>query len=103
MMLSQSYFVVRSQTSGQYLVAHPSEDPSIGFLLVFSHDYDALSYINTHAQSSRGDGRVETIAVTSLRPTLDRWQLKGIGVVSDPLVPQVEFFQIGPSIGTALD
>jgi hypothetical protein len=103
MMLSQSYFVVRSQTSGQYLVAHPSEDPSIGFLLVFSNDYDALSYINTHAQSSRGDGRVETIAVTSLRPTLDRWQLKGIGVVSDPLIPQVEFFQIGPSIGTALD
>lgn len=102
-MLSQNYFVVRSQTSGQYLVAHPSEDPSVGFLLVFSNDYDALSYLNTHAQSSRGDGRVETIAVASLRPTLDRWQLKGIGVVSDPLIPQVEFFQIGPSVGTVLD
>jgi hypothetical protein len=102
-MLSQTYFVVRSQTSGQYLVAHPSEDPSVGFLLVFSHDYDALSYINAHAHSSRGDGRVETMSTTSLRPTLDRWQLTGIGVVSDPLIPQVEFFKIGPSAGTALD
>jgi hypothetical protein len=102
-MLSQTYYVVRSQTSGQYLVAHPAEDPSVGFLLVFSNDYDALSYVNTHAHSSRGDGRVETIAATSLRPTLDRWQLTGIGIVSDPLIPQVEFFQVGPSIGTALD
>jgi hypothetical protein len=96
-MLSQTYFVVRSQTSGQYLVAHPSEDPSVGFLLVFSHDYDALSYINAHAHSSRGDGRVETIAATSLRSTLDRWELKGIGMVSDPLVPQIEFFRLGSS------
>jgi hypothetical protein len=102
-MLSQTYFVVRSQTSGQYLVAHPSEDPSIGFLLVFSTDYDALSYVNTHAHSSRGDGRVETIASTSLRPTLDRWQLAGIGMVSDPLIPQIEFFRLGPAMGTALD
>jgi hypothetical protein len=93
--MSQTYFVVRSQTSGQYLVAHPSEDPSVGFLLVFSTDYDALSYVNAHARGSRGDGRVESMASASLRPTLDRWQLTGIGVVSDPLVPQIEFFRVG--------
>ncbi|MCG9891715.1 MAG: hypothetical protein MH252_11640 [Thermosynechococcaceae cyanobacterium MS004] len=94
-MLSQTYYVVRSQTSGEYLVAHPSEDRALAFLLVFSQDYDALSYLNAHAPSSRGDGRVETLSGTALRPTLDRWQLTGIGIVSDPLIPQVEFFRIG--------
>jgi hypothetical protein len=94
--LSQTYFVVRSQTSGEYLVAHPSQDSAAGFLLVFTTDYDALSYLNAHAPSSKGDGRVESIASTVLRSTLARWQLTGIGVVSDPLVPQVEFFRVGP-------
>lgn len=92
--MSSTYFVVRSQTSGEYLIAHPSQDTAVGYLLVFSNDYDALSYVNAHAQGSRGDGRVESIASTALRSTIDRWQLTGFGVVSDPLIPEVEFFRI---------
>lgn len=93
-MFSQTYYVVRSQGTGEYLVAHPSEDSADGFLMLFSADYDALSYLNTHSQGNRTQGKVESIPATALRATLDRWQLRGVGIVEDPLIPRVQFFRI---------
>jgi hypothetical protein len=96
-MLSEFYYVVRSQTSGEYLVAHPSADAADGFLLLFSADYDALSYINTHGG---GAGcAVEMVAATVLPATLKRWELKGVGIVQDPLIPRVQFLRIEGSLG----
>jgi hypothetical protein len=93
-MFSQTYYVVRSQGTGQYLVARPAQDNADGFLLLFSSDYDALSYLNTHAPGNQGMGKVEGIPSTSIRSTLDRWQLCGVGIVEDPLIPQIQFFRI---------
>ncbi len=97
-MLSQFYYVVRSETSGEYLVAHPSADAADGFLLLFSADYDALSYVNTHGSGSTGCA-VEMIAATTLPATLNRWQLKGFGIVQDPLVPSIQFLRLEEGIG----
>jgi hypothetical protein len=94
-MLSEFYYVVRSQTSGEYLVAHPAVDTADGFLLLFAADYDALSYVNAHG-SGRG-GAVEMISSTALPTTLKRWELQGVGIVQDPLIPQVQFLRIGNS------
>jgi hypothetical protein len=91
-MLSQFYYVVRSQTSGEYLVAHPVADTADGFLLLFAADYDALSYVNAHG-SGRGSA-VEMMAATALPATLKRWELQGVGIVQDPLIPRVQFLRI---------
>lgn len=93
-MLSQQYYVVRSQVSGDYLVARPSADASRAFLLLFTSDHEALSYINAHNSGQSSHCRVESIATTSLKATLGRWQLVGVGIVEDPLVPQIQFFQV---------
>jgi hypothetical protein len=92
-MLSQHYYVVRSQGTGEYLVARPTADTTASFLLLFTSDYDALSYVNTHSAGSRCT--VEGLPTTVLRTTLERWQLVGVGVVDDPLIPQIQFFQLG--------
>jgi hypothetical protein len=91
-MLSQFYYVVRSQASGEYLVAHPAASAADGFLLLFAADYDALSYINAHG-SGKG-GAVEMMSASVLPATLKRWELKGVGIVQDPLIPQVQFMRI---------
>jgi hypothetical protein len=96
-MLSQFYYVVRSQTSGEYLVAHPSADTADGFLLLFSADYDALSYINTHANGT--GGTVEMMSAIALPATLKRWELQGVGIVQDPLIPRVQFLRIESNTG----
>jgi hypothetical protein len=96
-MLSQFYYVVRSQTSGEYLVAHPSEDSADGFLLLFSADYEALSYVNTHGSSA--GCTVEMMPSTALPATLERWQLKGLGIVQDPLIPRVQFLRLEANPG----
>ncbi|MEO0490295.1 MAG: hypothetical protein AAF215_29560 [Cyanobacteria bacterium P01_A01_bin.123] len=96
-MLSQTYYLLRSQVDGQYLVARPriGETPSSGgFLMLFAADYDALSYVNAHGAEVASQFKVETLAGTQLKPLLDRWGFEGIGLVKDPLVPQVEFMRV---------
>lgn len=92
-MFSQTYYAVRSQNTGQYLVAHPDQDSNAGFLLLFSSDYDAYSYVNTHTQGPAPAFAVEGLPTTALKATLNRWQLSGVGVVSDPLIPHIEFYR----------
>ncbi len=97
-MFSQTYYAVRSQGTGQYLVAHPAQDNVDGFLLLFSSDYDALSYLNTHAPGNQTMGKVESLPSTAIRSTLDRWQLSGVGMVEDPLIPQIQFFRLSSGL-----
>lgn len=98
MMLSQTYYLIRSQADGSYLAAHPrstdADTPSPAFLLVFRDYADALSYLNTHAAELTEQFAVETLAATQLKSTLDRWSFSGLGMVQDPLIPTVEFLHL---------
>ncbi len=92
-MFSQSYYLIRSKIDGRYLTARPEENQT-SYLLLFREDFDALSYLNTHA-SDLGLHRlaVESISGSQLSGVLKRWGFQGIGVVSDPLLPKIEFLQ----------
>lgn len=98
-MVSQLYYLLRSRLDGSYLAAHPQgaspsrdNQPAAGFLLVFTADYDALSYLNAHAPDLGDKFAVETVTPTTLKPLLQRWGFQGLGMVQDPRVPQIEFF-----------
>lgn len=90
--MSQTYYLIRSKTDGQYLVARPNVDAAdAGFVLMFREQYDAMSYLNTHGKGVSDRFGVESIPATQMKALLDRWGFTGIGMVSDPLVPQIEF------------
>lgn len=102
-MLSQVYYIVRSRTDGQYLVARPRmttdnpDRPNPGFLLMFREHADALSYLNTHAGELAERFGIESIPGTQVGATLKRWGFHGVGMVDDPLLPRVEFMRHEPS------
>jgi hypothetical protein len=85
------YYTIRSRVDGNYLVAHPDLEARDRYLLVFAEHYEALSYLNTHAQEIASQFTVESVGQSQLRSILDRWQYQGIGVVQDPLLPRIEF------------
>jgi len=89
-----THYLLRSKQDGQYLVARlrkgESETPA-SYLLLFKESYDALSYINTHAQDLANNFSVETLSGTQLKGLMQRWGFAGIGLVSEPLEPQVQF------------
>lgn len=101
--MSQLYYLLRSRLDGSYLAARPrpaegtakssDQPPPAGFLLVFSADYDALSYLNAHAPDLADKFSVETVVASQLQPVLSRWGFQGVGMVSEPRLPQVEFFR----------
>ncbi len=97
-MVSQLYYLLRSRADGSYLVALPNgcgvpgQPPPTGFLLVVTADYDALSYLNAHAPELSDKFAIETITASSLKPLINRWDFQGLGMVNDPRLPQVEFF-----------
>jgi len=96
-MLNTPYYLLRSKSTGKYLIARPPvegehpEAPTDPFLLLFIADFDALSYINTHAKEHAAQFSVEYCDQTKIKGICDRWSYKGIGIVNDPLVPRVEF------------
>lgn len=98
-MFSEIFYLVRSKVDGQYLVAHPrqpahpEEQPDPGFLLMFKEHADALSYLNTHAAGVADRFAVESIPGSQLKNLLKRWGFTGVGVVQDPLLPQIQFMQ----------
>ncbi|MEO0375599.1 MAG: hypothetical protein AAF329_13430 [Cyanobacteria bacterium P01_A01_bin.17] len=94
---SALYYVLRSQANSNYLTAHPNPDTAVAYLLVFSEQFDALSYLNTHGSEVSQHFQVETLPTRQLRGVLDRWQLQGIGLVQDPLLPRIEFLQVKAS------
>jgi hypothetical protein len=91
-MFSEIYYVVRSQTDGKYLIARP-EGNTTGYLLLFRENFDALTYLNTHAREVANRFAVESVTGTQLGQVLQRWGFHGVGVVTDPLLPKVEFLQ----------
>lgn len=97
-MSTQIYYLLRSRLDGRYLTAHPDksqlENENSGYLLVFSADYDALSYLNAHApEDTANQFAVESVVSSQLGPLLQRWSLQGLGVVEEPRLPQVSFFK----------
>ncbi|MBW4557609.1 MAG: hypothetical protein KME59_17060 [Trichormus sp. ATA11-4-KO1] len=91
-MFSEIYYIVRSQTDGRYLIAHPNAESS-GYLLLFREHFDALSYLNAHAAEVANRFAVESLPGTQLGNLLKRWGFSGVGMVTDPLIPKVEFMQ----------
>ncbi|MBD2163407.1 hypothetical protein H6G04_03215 [Calothrix membranacea FACHB-236] len=91
-MLSEVYYLVRSKSDGRYLTARPDAETS-GYLLLFKEHFDALSYLNTHAAEVANRFAVESIPGTQVNNLLKRWGFYGIGIVTDPLLPKVEFLQ----------
>lgn len=104
-MLSEIFYLIRSKTDGQYLVArprpasHPEDQPDPGFLIMFREHADALSYLNTHAGEVANRFAVESLPGSQLKALLKRWGFRGIGMVQDPLLPQIEFMLQDDSIG----
>ncbi len=90
-MLSETYYLIRSKADGRYLAARPNEDDAATFVLLFRENFDALSYLNTHAGDLADRLGVETISGTQIKTVLQRWSFNGIGMVTDPLLPKIEF------------
>ncbi|NEQ30579.1 MAG: hypothetical protein F6K04_06195 [Leptolyngbya sp. SIO4C5] len=92
-MFSKSYYLLRSNIDGRYLAARPrTDEASTGsFLLLFQADYEAMSYLNTHAEDIAERFALEPVSGTQLTQVMDRWSFRGVGLVKDPLTPQVEF------------
>lgn len=93
-MFSQTYYLILARADGRYLVARPKASPDstqADYLLMFRENYDALSYLNTHGSDVADRFAVESVSGTQLKGLLDRWGFTGVGIVQDPLVPQIEF------------
>ncbi|HEY9810004.1 MAG TPA: hypothetical protein V6D13_11810 [Halomicronema sp.] len=89
--MSDFYYLIRSKVDGAYVAAHPKLDDAKGFLLMFKEDFDALSYLNTHAKDVADKFAVESVSSSQVKSLLKRWGFAGVGIVQDPLVPRVEF------------
>jgi hypothetical protein len=95
-MFSQIYYLILSRADGRYLVARTStgaDSPDAGYLLMFRERFDALSYLNAHGLDVADRFAVESVSGTQLKGLLQRWGFTGVGIVQDPLVPQIEFLE----------
>lgn len=86
------HYALRSQQDGQYLVARLS--PQKHYLLLFKTDYEALTYLHTHAPAVEQKFALESLSDNQLRGVLQRWTLAGVGLVADPLEPRLEFLTL---------
>ena len=96
-MLSSINYVIRSQKDGKYLVARISQNedsPEVSYLLLFKADHEALSYINAHGKGMSDRLGVESLSPPQLKSLLQRWGYQGIGLVEDPLLPDISFLEI---------
>ncbi|UZQ53161.1 hypothetical protein OOK60_11615 [Trichothermofontia sichuanensis B231] len=97
------YYVLRSRRDGRYLVATIPDSENTGdpvpttqsaFLLLFQEQAEALSYLNAHARDLSSYFGIEGISQPQVKSVLDRMGFSGVGLVRDPLIPQVEFMTI---------
>lgn len=93
-MLSDIYYLIRSKADGRYVSGRPNPDSAESYLLLFSEHFDALSYLNQHAAELANKFSVESISGSQIKQILQRWSLTGIGIIKDPLIPQIEFMSI---------
>lgn len=92
--MTNNYYLIRSKIDGKYLVARlqlPETEKQASYLLIFKEDFDALSYLNTHSGNLRDRFAIESLPATKLKGLLQRWGFQGIGLVQDPLEPQIKF------------
>ncbi|MBC6419272.1 MAG: hypothetical protein GDA44_11110 [Prochloron sp. SP5CPC1] len=92
-MFAQVHYLIRSKLDGKYLVARP-KTTEVEYLLTFQEQYQALTYLNTHGGGVTDRFGVESVSGTQLKGVLQRWQYGGIGLVEDPLLPQIQFLSI---------
>ncbi|MEO8893217.1 MAG: hypothetical protein ABI417_17140 [Coleofasciculaceae cyanobacterium] len=94
-MFSQIHYLILSRADGRYLVATSpgANSTKASYLLMFREHFDALSYLNTHAADVADRFAVESVSGTQLKGLLKRWGFNGVGIVQDPLVPQIEFLE----------
>jgi hypothetical protein len=90
-MFSQQHYLIRSKQDGSYLAAQPHPDKSDRYLLLFREQFEALSYLNKYAADIADRFGAESISDEQLKSVLQRWDFSGIGLVKDPLIPEVEF------------
>ncbi|MGE5657198.1 MAG: hypothetical protein ACM37W_11360 [Actinomycetota bacterium] len=90
-MFSQIFYLVRSKTDGQYLVARPNQDSGASYLLMFREDSEALSYLNKYGEDVADRFGLESISGSQLSALIKRWGFTGVGIVQDPLLPRIEF------------
>ena len=90
-MLSEVYYILRSKADGRYVTSHPEPDSPLAYLLLFSENFDALSYLNKHATDVKDRFAVESVTGYQIKPILQRWGFVGIGKVKDVLLPEVDF------------
>ncbi|MDY7021886.1 MAG: hypothetical protein SWJ54_11090 [Cyanobacteriota bacterium] len=93
-MYSQVLYLLRSKADGQYIAARPNPDSNQGFLLLFSEDFEALSYLNKHAGEVADRFGVESISGSQLKGILQRWGFTGIAMVKDSTAPTIEFLEL---------
>ncbi|KKI98337.1 hypothetical protein [Prochlorothrix hollandica] len=92
-MLTSSHYLLRSTQDGSYLSARPNpQQPDRRYLLLFGENFEARSYLNTHAPDFSDRITIETVAGSQLKGVLERWGFVGIAQVQDPLVPTLQFF-----------
>ena len=93
-MFSQIHYLIRSKNDGKYLAAKPNaneDQVNIGYLLLFRENFEALSYLNKFAPEMAERFTVESVSGNQLKKLLERWGYQGVGVVTDPLIPRIEF------------
>jgi hypothetical protein len=91
-MLSDVYYLLRVKADGRYLTARPNSE-ELGYLLLFRENFDALSYLNTHAAEVANSFAVESLPGSQISGLLKRWGFIGVAMVTDPLLPKIEFLQ----------
>lgn len=91
-MFSEVYYLVRSPADGRYLTAHPEKE-GMAYLLLFREHFDALSYLNTHGGELANRLAVESLPGSQLGGLLKRWDFVGVGIVTDPLIPKIDFLK----------
>lgn len=100
-MLTNIHYLLRSRQDGSYLVARSrprtddAQSPPLksGYLIMFQDHADGLSYLNTHAPDLAANFAVESVTQSQLKTIMERWKFKGLGLVSDPLLPKIQFME----------
>ncbi|MEM8602376.1 MAG: hypothetical protein AAGF24_00885 [Cyanobacteria bacterium P01_H01_bin.121] len=91
-MITKPYYAIRARQTGRYLTAS-DPDTVAQYLLLFREDFEARSYLTTHAQDLKAQFTIEYLSQNAIAPILGRWDLQGIGIVIDPLIPTIQFLQ----------
>lgn len=96
-MFTEIHYLLRSKFDGQYVTArieNPENQSEKNYLLLFKQDYEALSYVNTHAPNVASRFAVESVTDSQLKNQLKRWGYDGIGLVQEPLEPRIQFMNL---------